>query len=129
MNPTTLNPAALDEARDLLAHIVASAREEIAALEAALADRAESDKHSTAVVGQGYLVVDTSYALGLKIDNRALAPVRLRPDGCGVSRFTRDDAVKVAKLRGDGWVVVYYRDVAQLRIDYLREMFSTAALS
>lgn len=73
-----------------------------------------------------YLVMTDDYGLALHVSGNVATPVPARPSATGMvfgaTMMTREDAERVAKIRGDGYQAVLGFNVAPRRIEVLRQM-------
>jgi hypothetical protein len=91
--------------------------------------RAEFAAHeyANALVGQPFIVATPDAALALRVEGNVATPINVRPHQCGYTCMTRQDATRIAALRGDGYVVMAYRDVSRVRVAAIDEMLAGLA--
>lgn len=84
------------------------------------------DRAGCVVSGTPYLVMTDDLGLALHVSGNVATPVPVKPSASGMvlgaTMMTRDDAERVATLRGDGYQAVLGFNVAPRRLEALRQM-------
>lgn len=85
----------------------------------------DRDLGGIALSGHPFVVAQADCSMALRIEGCAAIPVMATPSACGgilgSTQMTRENAERIAALRGDGYVVVPVREIADRRIAALRE--------
>lgn len=112
----------MDTRHALISDILFGLRHRLTEWEKAEADRLETRKHVTALVGEPWIVRIDNFAYTVK-GNICYAGV-LPPSLIGVSHYTRKDAETIASLRGHECKLSHCNDVRREVIEELKVMIT-----
>lgn len=106
----------------LVSEMLTSLRARLEEWGAAEYERLEAQEHAMALVGEPWIVRTDNFAYTVK--GNTCYPVVMTPSLIGVSHYTRQDAEKVAALRGHECKISHCNSVRREMIEELKEMIS-----